>query len=101
MRKVITAAAKIYLALNVVWFVGGLIAFPDTPIHPCGTAYCGKQGQPHSRTDFEYHNIWQTGLWVSWPLILVAAWWLSRGKSPDPYAKLNEKRQKPFERHDA
>jgi hypothetical protein len=100
MRNLLTAAAKIYLALGVVWFVGGFVLFPDTPIHACGTAYCGKQGQPHSRSDFEHHNIWKLGLTFGWPLMFVAGLWLNRGKLPNPYAKLNEKRREPFEQHD-
>ena len=91
MRKFVRIAALSFVAVALAWFAAGIILFPDG-VHACGSAYCGKQGQPHTPDDFERFEIWQTGLMFGWPLVLIAAWWLNRGKShPGPYEKLNVK----------
>lgn len=90
LRSFVRAIAISLVAFGFVWFAGGFILLPDAPIHACGTAYCGKQGQAHTQRDFERFEIWETGLKFGWPLILVAAWWLNPRK-PKPYDKLNAK----------
>lgn len=91
MRKLIRIAALSYVAVAFAWFVAGIFLFPDG-VHEFGSAYCGKQGQPHTRDDFERFQIWQTGLMFGWPLVLIAAWCLNRGRPPpNPYDKLNAK----------
>jgi hypothetical protein len=91
MRKFLRIATLSYVAVALAWFVAGIILFPDG-VHVCGSAYCGKQGQPHTRDDFERFEIWQTGLMFGWPLALIATSWLNRVKShPSPNKKLNVK----------
>ena len=53
-------------------FAYGLLMFPDNPIHPCKEhVYCGKQGQPHSQSEFDAFSRWDAAMgW--WPLGMVA-----------------------------
>jgi hypothetical protein len=70
--------AAVFLVAGIAWFIGGFILFPDAPIKPCGTGYCGKQHQAHSETDFERFTIWESTLQFGWPLVILAAWWVQR-----------------------
>ena len=60
------------LAVMGVWFLGGMVRFPDSPIHPCPTGFCGKQGQPHTESDYHLHGIWSRILIFGWPLGMFA-----------------------------
>ncbi len=67
-----------FIAIGFVWFFLGMGKFPDAPIRRCGLSYCGKQGQPHSKIDFERFSLWETGLEFGWPLVIAGGWWLNR-----------------------
>ncbi len=44
-----------------VFFMYGIVRFYDGPIHPCAEhGYCGKQGQPHTRADYDAEMWWET-----------------------------------------
>ncbi len=60
------------VAVMGVWFVGGMVRFPDSPIHPCATGFCGKQGQPHTENDYRLHGIWSRVLLIGWPTGMLA-----------------------------
>lgn len=69
---------------GLLWFLYGWFAYPDAPLHPCGQdRFCGKQGQPHTSADYEAFLRWQTSLFVTHPLALLAGLLLKRmGKRP-------------------
>ncbi len=57
------------------WFVGGVIVFPDGPLHRCTPyetykfsyqpySYCGKQGQSRSEVDFRNYEVWQISVFL-------------------------------------
>src|SRR6266576_5940636 len=52
----------------VVLFVYGLIRYPDLPIRECPSGYCGRQGQPHTAAEYNAFKIWQTTLFIVWPI---------------------------------
>jgi hypothetical protein len=81
MQSMVRFLLGFFVAFCFVWFFGGLAIFPDAPIRQCGTAYCGKKGQPHTMHDFEMFELWQTGLMFGWPLAIASIWWLGRRKS--------------------
>ena len=67
----------------MLWFLGDLVMFPDAPIHRCveggnygythhPDGYCGKQGQAHTSVDFRRFEFWQGGLFLLWPVGIVA-----------------------------
>jgi hypothetical protein len=64
-----------------VWFVGGMIRFPDSPVHPCSTGYCGKQGQHHTEEDYRLHQVWSRYLMIGWPIGMVVLFFLNRKSS--------------------
>jgi hypothetical protein len=57
--------------MGVVFF-GGLLRFPDNPIHECQTGYCGKQNQPHTRADYDAFVTWEKVIFIIWPLGMVS-----------------------------
>jgi hypothetical protein len=78
--------------IMVVWFVGGLLLFPDAPIHLCDPStqyfyhdhpfgYCGKQGQSHTTVDFHRFQVWETALLCLWPSGMLAIAALGHGLS--------------------
>jgi hypothetical protein len=51
--------AKVAFFVFPLFFVCGLVMFPDMPISPCGEgSYCGKQYQPRTREDYEWYRWW-------------------------------------------
>lgn len=77
----------------LTWFFAGFIMYPDAPIRfcsengtPCVTATCqpdsyyGKGGRVHSAADFHRFQIWQDGLFVIWPIGIVAGLLLNKAK---------------------
>src|SRR6476659_4899602 len=52
----------------VVLFVYGLVRYPDLPIRECPSGYCGRQGQPHTAAEYNAFSIWQTTLFIVWPI---------------------------------
>ena len=73
-----------YLSVGIgsamlVWFAYVMIEFPDAPIHECREhGYCGKQGRPHTETEFDHFNVWQTGLMYVWPTGMLGVFILRR-----------------------
>jgi hypothetical protein len=74
--------ASIVIATTMgIIFAYGLIRFPDAPLHSCVEHdYCGKQGQPHTRKDFEQFEIWQNTLFCIWPIGMLALFFLNRDR---------------------
>src|SRR6266404_9241734 len=64
----------------VVLFVYGLIRYPDLPIRECPSGYCGRQGQPHTAAEYNAFSIWQTTLFIVWPIGMLIMLLLQRGK---------------------
>lgn len=60
-------------------FACGIVRFSDGPISKrTDGGYKGKQGQPHTKEDFELFNLWQNTLMVLWPSGIMALYFLSR-----------------------
>jgi hypothetical protein len=74
MKSIRTAACFAVVGIMMLFFFWGVWRFPDGPIHTCVEhGYCGKQGQPHSRKDFELYDRWETLLvWCWLPGMLTA-----------------------------
>ena len=64
----------------IVLFVYGLIRYPDLPIRECPSGYCGRQGQPHTAAEYNAFSIWQTTLFIVWPIGMLIMLLLQRGK---------------------
>jgi hypothetical protein len=73
-------------------FLYGIIFFVDAPFHenipqrPCVNAeFCGKDGTPHTREEFEAFVVWQNVLILSWlvglPTMWIASWVSKRQKA--------------------
>jgi hypothetical protein len=73
-------------------FVYGIIFFVDAPLResspqkPCINAeFCGKDGTPHTRQEFESFLVWQNTLILSWlfgvPTLWIASWIAKRQKA--------------------
>ena len=66
-------------------FLYGIIFFVDAPIRentaqrPCLNAeFCGKNGTPHTREEFDAFVVWQNVLILSWLVGLPTMWIASR-----------------------
>ena len=73
-------------------FLYGIIFFVDAPIRentaqrPCLNAeFCGKNGTPHTREEFDAFVVWQNVLILSWlvglPTMWIASWVSKRQKA--------------------
>jgi hypothetical protein len=83
MKHVWKILGGVVMATMLVYFVYGLVRFPDAPIHPCGEGrYCGKQGQPHAVEDYRAHQSWQIGLMWLWPLGMIALFLIKKKIPP-------------------
>jgi hypothetical protein len=59
----------------------GLSRYPDAPLQACNDhSYCGKQGQPHTQSQFEAFEIWQNVLFWVWPIGMLALYVLNRDR---------------------
>jgi hypothetical protein len=66
-------AITIFLC-SIAWFFSGMFRFPDAPIQLCGEEkYCGKQGQPHTKQDYESFHFWQKTLFITHPTAILMA----------------------------
>jgi len=93
------ATAVALLTVMVATGLWGLVKYPDAPIHRCGSAYCGKQGQPRTRADFEEYEALVYLRMGLVPLTLLAGfYWLPRQRE-NPYDKLNALVRSEFQRY--
>lgn len=65
-------------ALVMALFFYGMIQFPNAPIKPCGTEYCGKYGAKVTREVYEAFVIWERTLLIVTLLLVSYGWtgWL-------------------------
>jgi len=71
--------AIIALIMFVTFFYGWF-QFPDAPLHQCSgpSGYCGKEGQSHSLADYQAFELWQTTIFILWPIGMLASFLLQR-----------------------
>ena len=63
---------KFVSIFTLIWFVSGIVRFPDSPIQACGeNNYCGKQGQHRSKEDFENFKLWETVNLIAFPTVFL------------------------------
>jgi hypothetical protein len=58
----------------------GLVRFPDAPIHPCPSGYCGKQGQLRALEDYQGFHFWERALMLGWPIGICLLVILNKGE---------------------
>ena len=68
------------VAIMFVSFFYGIIRFPDGPLHPCATGYCGKQGQFRTASDYSHYELWSHSILIIWPAGMLGLWLLRRGQ---------------------
>jgi uncharacterized membrane protein len=82
-------ASVVIGTMMVILFGYGLVRFPDGPLHMCvDHGYYGKQGQPHTQTEFEAFEIWQNALFWVWPIGMVVLYVLNRDRTRAERAKV-------------
>jgi hypothetical protein len=60
-------------------FVYGLISFPDGPLRVCAEhGFCGKQGQPHTLSDYHRYVVWEWAMLIVWPAGMLLLFLLLR-----------------------
>jgi len=80
-RKAVTSVISIVAA---AFLIGGLIRFPDAPIHAAGNgSYQGKQGQPHTLKDYQDFCRWESASFFAFLITLVAVALLNWEKKND------------------
>ena len=57
--------------IAITVFIYGMIRYPDAPISAQDGKFLGKQGQPHTRVDFEEFSHWERALWIAWPAMFA------------------------------
>jgi hypothetical protein len=61
MKEKLDYLARRTVFIFPIFFLCGLVLFPDAPINPCGeNQYCGKQYQPRTREDYELYRWWSS-----------------------------------------
>lgn len=67
------------MALMAVFFFYGIIRFPDSPIRPAAdNSFVGKQGQPHTFSEYHDFKIWRNTLSYVWPVGIVVLFLLRK-----------------------
>lgn len=61
-----------------LYFVGGIIAFPNAPYSPCRAGYCDKIGKSHALIEYQHQRLWELGLIGVWPTGILALYLLNR-----------------------
>lgn len=72
MRRLRIILTVCIFAGMMVLLWGGGIRFPDAPIVECSTGFCGKWGSHHSSDDYRLFRLWDTILWIYWPVAILA-----------------------------
>jgi len=66
------------------------ILYPDAPVQPCPSGYCGRQGQAHSEAEYHRFETLKTALFIVWPVGMLGLFILlrsDRSRSTNPNAK--------------
>jgi len=64
----------VLFVMTAVFFFG-VILFWDGPIRECRNhvGYCGKGERPHTAQMYHLYKIWETIIWIVWPVGFVTA----------------------------
>ncbi len=57
----------------IVLWGWGLILYPDGPISPCATGFCGKFGRVHTALEYNHFLIWEAVIISTYLLAGIAA----------------------------
>lgn len=60
-------AFSIALAMAML-FLYGVMRFPNSPIEPCTTGYCGKGGVPTTEEEYRAYQTWLGILVLGYPV---------------------------------
>lgn len=64
------------------------VLYPDAPVQPCPSGYCGRNGQAHTEADYQRFETFKTALFIVWPAGMLGLFILLRtDKSRNPNAK--------------
>ncbi len=85
LRGVSTARVATYCVavLMMALLLYGFVRFPDAPLHICPSGYCGKQGQPHTLSEYSDFRVWERTLFICWPIGMVTLFLLQRWTRDD------------------
>lgn len=81
-RNATQLARLVFISIGLMW-IYGVYFYPDAPIAKCGETYCGKQGEPHTRGDFQAFENWQGLLVLTFIVGFVALIYLRTRIPPD------------------
>ena len=81
--------------LSIFAIMLGLLAttavlYPDAPLQPCQTGYCGRQGQAHTEAEYRRFETLKTTLFIVWPAGMLGLFILlraDRSRTTNPDAK--------------
>jgi hypothetical protein len=79
-------ARYLILAIMLGLFATFAVLYPDAPVSPCPSGFCGKQGQVHTEADFRRFQMLETALFIVWPVGILGLFLLLRAdrkRSPD------------------
>jgi hypothetical protein len=75
--------------LAILGIMIGLLAtvavlYPDAPLQPCPSGYCGQQGQTHTQADYQRFETLKTALFIVWPVGMLGLFILLRADRSGP-----------------
>jgi hypothetical protein len=81
-QKILKSLGVIFLIGSFTWFFYGSYRFYDGPISLCGeNKYCGKQGQIHSKEDYDSFIFWKNTSFPSHLVSMIIIYLLNKYKN--------------------
>jgi hypothetical protein len=85
MARILKVVVVAVVTWMLVLFAYGVLRYHDGPIHQCAShGYCGKQGQPHTESEYRQYLEWQTTIEWSWPPGLLVLFLANKRRIPVP-----------------
>ena len=72
------------LAIMLGLFATFAVLYPDAPVQPCPTGYCGRQGQAHTEAEYQRFEALKTALFIVWPAGMLGLFILLRADRSRP-----------------
>ena len=72
-RPLVRWCFRLAVVIAIPVFIVGIIQYPDGPISAHDGGFYGKQGQPHSESDYATYTLWERTSHTAWPVMIALA----------------------------
>jgi len=70
-RTIVRWICRTVTLVAMITFIYGIAMYPDGSIKKSNGRFLGKQGQFHTREEFEAYSNWEVALGLLWPAMFV------------------------------